>query len=534
VKFAKVLANDTREKLRHFFACLFTSISEEKLLEFLKFSFTFSSCSIRRLLLGRPLERYEKGRKNSNVSESQLKSVINPPAMYQKACGATAGSCTEPEQDRDAIIIKEASKTNLAEVDCSEFDIVKAVQFGAVERVRELIDGGYDVNLPDNDTITLLHWAAINNRVEIVKLLLEKSANVDAKGGDLAATPLQWATRQGHLASVVLLMNAGADPQIKDAEGCSAIHLAAQFGHTAVVAYLIALKVNPDTYDAGGMTALMWSSWKIMSLDPVRLLLTLGANPNLQDQTHGNTALHWAILARNIRAIHTLIFKGNANLEIKNQQGNTSLQLLQQHITARWIHYEVVEKVKDATSQRSKTNLLMKVTMNQRIRWWTLVIIPFVFLFTIALILSIDMFFILKAIVICIFCAIVSITKKIMLDDNLQAQLPLYFYWASKAFFYVSWAIYIGPVVSNFATFLFVSLNILLWLCFLRLWKGDSGVIKLSHSQRLKTIIELSNLTLERGKNGFEPTSFCSACLVQKPKRSKHCAVCDRCVGVSC
>ena len=453
--------------------------------------------------------------------------------MYKKACGATAGSCTEPEQDRDAILIKDPSKTNLQDIDFSDFDFVKAVQYGATDRVRELIDAGQDVNLPDNDTVTSLHWAAINNRVEIVKLLIEKNATVDARGGDLNSTALQWATRQGHLASVVLLINAGADPQIKDAEGCSAIHLAAQFGHTAVVAYLIARNVSPDTFDAGGMTALMWSSWKIVTLDPVRLLLTLGANPNLQDLTHGNTALHWAIMARNFRAIHTLIFKGKANLDVKNQRGDTPLQLLQQHISERWIHYEVLEKIKDVTQQNKKMNLLMKITMNQRIRWWTLVLLPFVFLFTIALILSINMFFIIKAIVICTFCAIVSFTKKIMLDDNLQSQLPLYYYWASKAFFYVSWAIYIAPVVSSFVTFVFIILNVLLWICFLRLWKGDSGVIKLTHNQRLKTIIELSNFTLEKGKNGFEPSSFCSACLVQKPMRSKHCAVCDRCVGVS-
>lgn len=453
--------------------------------------------------------------------------------MYKKACGATVGSCTEPEHDGEPIIIKEATKTNLADVNYSEFDIVKAVQYGAISRVRELVEGGADVNLPDSDTITLLHWAAINNRSEIVKYLLEKNVAVDSIGGDLNSTPLHWATRQGHLASVVLLMNAGADPLIKDAEGCSSIHLAAQFGHTAVVAYLIARNVSADTFDAGGMTALMWSSWKILSLDPVRLLLTLGANPNLQDLTHGNTALHWAILARNPRAIYTLIFKGKANLDLTNQRGDTPLQLLQQHISARWIHYEVLEKVKDITQKRSKVNFLMKITMNQRIRWWTLVIIPFVFLFTIGLIVSIAIFFFVKVIIIVMFCAIISVIKRIMLDDNLQSQLPLYSYWASKAFFYVSWAIYISPVVSSYTTLSFVILNVLLWLSFLRLWKGDPGIIKLTHNQRLKTIIELSNLTLEKGKNGFEPTTFCSACLVQKPLRSKHCSVCDHCVGVS-
>lgn len=46
--------------------------------------------------------------------------------------------------------------------------------------------------------------------------------------------------RQGHLSMVVQLMKFGADPSLIDGEGCSCIHLAAQFGHTSIVAYLIA------------------------------------------------------------------------------------------------------------------------------------------------------------------------------------------------------------------------------------------------------------------------------------------------------
>lgn len=46
--------------------------------------------------------------------------------------------------------------------------------------------------------------------------------------------------RQGHLSMVVQLMKYGADPSLIDGEGCSCIHLAAQFGHTSIVAYLIA------------------------------------------------------------------------------------------------------------------------------------------------------------------------------------------------------------------------------------------------------------------------------------------------------
>lgn len=110
--------------------------------------------------------------------------------MYKKACGATAGSCTEPEVEKDPIIVKSCKDDNnvLQNIDASEFDVVKATQFGCVDRVKQLIEEGYDVNTPDGDHIYLLHWASINNRREIIKLLLEKGATPNLKGGDLQVT----------------------------------------------------------------------------------------------------------------------------------------------------------------------------------------------------------------------------------------------------------------------------------------------------------------------------------------------------------
>ncbi|GIY10660.1 palmitoyltransferase ZDHHC17 [Caerostris extrusa] len=162
--------------------------------------------------------------------------------------------------------------------DYSTFDIVKATQFGVFERCQEIIEGGYDVNRPDSENVTLLHWAAINNRQEIVRYYISKGAHVDTIGGELHSTPLHWATRQGHLAMVVLLMHYGADPSITDGEGCQCIHLAAQFGHTSIVAYLAAKGQNVNASDKNGMTPLMWSCYRISTNDPTRLLLTLGAS----------------------------------------------------------------------------------------------------------------------------------------------------------------------------------------------------------------------------------------------------------------
>jgi palmitoyltransferase len=43
--------------------------------------------------------------------------------------------------------------------------------------------------------VTLLHWASINNRKELVNLYINHGAQVDAVGGKLLATPLHWAVR---------------------------------------------------------------------------------------------------------------------------------------------------------------------------------------------------------------------------------------------------------------------------------------------------------------------------------------------------
>ncbi|XP_062560303.1 palmitoyltransferase Hip14 isoform X1 [Armigeres subalbatus] len=447
--------------------------------------------------------------------------------MYQSACSAAAGGCAEPERtDRDGLITHESAVAPV-EHDYSGFDIVKATQYGAIGRVKELIEAGWDVNQPDSETVTLLHWAAINNRKDIIKYFLDKGAIVDAVGGELNATPLHWATRQGHLGAVVLLLAAGADPSLRDAEGCSCIHLAAQFGHTALVAYFIARGVNPDLQDRGGMTALMWAAWKISALDPVRLLLTLGANPSLADHTHGNTALHWAILARNATAVSTLILKGKSSLEVPNLRGDTPLTMLQPHMGSIWIGSKVSEKIRDLTQQSQRRNLIVRFTLDKRFRWWSMIATPFLVFYLAGLIFCADTLIIIKVFLLGCLYALSHTIGQTLFDETLMALLPLSVYMATKAWFYVTWLTYIAPTVSFLASVSFLTCSAGLWLCFLKSWRGDPGVIQPTQEQRFRTIIELS----ERGGGGFEPSAFCSACLVRRPVRSKHCSVCDRCVA---
>jgi ankyrin repeat protein len=77
-----------------------------------------------------------------------------------------------------------------------ELDLVRACQYGVLERVVELVDTlGSDVNAKDPEGITPLHWASINNRRDVMNFLITRGAEVDAVGGELRSTPCHWATR---------------------------------------------------------------------------------------------------------------------------------------------------------------------------------------------------------------------------------------------------------------------------------------------------------------------------------------------------
>ena len=95
---------------------------------------------------------------------------------------------------------------------------------GSVARVRELIEQGADVNVRNRKGQSALHCAAKAGFVDIVALLLDHGAHVDAEDG-AGETPLATALRSTVkdkprlLAVVDLLIVAGADPDHADHAG---------------------------------------------------------------------------------------------------------------------------------------------------------------------------------------------------------------------------------------------------------------------------------------------------------------------------
>lgn len=201
---------------------------------------------------------------------------------------------------------------------------IQACQSGDIATVKDLIGSGAielgeDVDL---NGVSGLHWASINNRLSIVKYLVEQGAEVDKIGGDLNATPLHWACRYGLVYIVDFLLKAGADPAKTDSQGFNALHLATHSSNVMLVIYLLVFldTADVDASDPNGRTALHWAAYQGDSLS-VDVLLKFNASVKTIDD-QGFTPLHWALIRGTRECLKRLIEEGSEILATTNDGKN--------------------------------------------------------------------------------------------------------------------------------------------------------------------------------------------------------------------
>ncbi|XP_074951078.1 palmitoyltransferase ZDHHC13 isoform X1 [Phalacrocorax aristotelis] len=404
--------------------------------------------------------------------------------------------------------------------DPSTCDIVKATQYGIVERCKELVEAGYDVRQPDKENVTLLHWAAINNRQELVKYYISKGAIVDQLGGDLNSTPLHWAIRQGHLPMVILLLKCGADPSLIDGEGFSSIHLAVLFQHMPIVAYLISKGQNIDTTDFNGQTPLMLAAQKVIGPEPTRFLLKFKPSLNAVDNVQKNTALHWAITSGNVSAVDLLLEAG-ASLDVKNIKGETPLDLAYQSLNRFMVHM-----VKEEERMRSRrNNRLLKIIEKYELFLLLASFLTLMWAIGYIMNLSSDSWLLKGGLLLFLLFGMALFVRQFVGLKNLR-YLPTAFLLSSVFWMSVTWFVWFLPNVTDTIfeiTAVFSAVGLLYY--FYKTWRTDPGYIKTSEKERKENIVALA----EAGCLDFR--TFCTSCLVRKPLRSMHCIACDSCVA---
>ncbi len=144
-------------------------------------------------------------------------------------------------------------------------------------RIRTLLHQRVDVNAPQVDGMTALHWAMYQDDLETAELLVHAGANVKA-ANRYGVTPLSLACTNGNGAIVELLLKAGADPNAALPGGETPLMTAARVGSVNSVKALLARGATVDSKDdRRGQTALMWAAAEGHA-NVVEVLIEVGAD----------------------------------------------------------------------------------------------------------------------------------------------------------------------------------------------------------------------------------------------------------------
>ena len=183
------------------------------------------------------------------------------------------------------------------------------------------------VDVRDSDGQAPLHMAVCNALPEVARMIIEQGGDVNAQDNN-EWTPLHQAIdayplfNEKKLEIMGLLLDHGADPEAKNSNHNTLLHLAACNGQLAAVRLLIEHGAIVDVKNKDGWTPLHEASWRGY-VDITRLLLEHGAIVDVNDQ-HSWTPLHEASSKGHVD-IAQLLLEHGAIVDVKDRHSWTPL-----------------------------------------------------------------------------------------------------------------------------------------------------------------------------------------------------------------
>ncbi|WP_264683262.1 ankyrin repeat domain-containing protein [Wolbachia endosymbiont (group B) of Euphydryas aurinia] len=204
-----------------------------------------------------------------------------------------------------------------AEVNAKANDYLAPLQVAAIKGyldiAKYLIDNGADVNIKtkikNNKIVMPLHLAldysntpfgyGRENHAKIAKYLINNGADINVKGTITDTTPLHLATDAGKLDVVKLLVDKGADIRAKDRDGHMPIHIAVKNAHRIgldMVKFFLNKGIDVNTKDGDNYTLLRLASIVegVKHENLVKFLIEQGASVN-HEENNGWSPLYWLV-----------------------------------------------------------------------------------------------------------------------------------------------------------------------------------------------------------------------------------------------
>jgi ankyrin repeat protein len=198
-----------------------------------------------------------------------------------------------------------------------------AVQRRDAQAIQSLLKAHADVNAPQGDGATALHWAAYLEDADTTALLIRAGAKADTPN-HYGVTPLALAAGNGNAAVIDQLLKGGANPNRAVRAGETPLMLAARTGSVDAVKALLGAGAQIDARETwNGQTALMWAAASGQGA-VVQVLIEHHADIHARSNA-GTTPLIFAVRRGDMAAVRALVDAGE---DVKEKRPDAATPLL--------------------------------------------------------------------------------------------------------------------------------------------------------------------------------------------------------------
>ena len=204
--------------------------------------------------------------------------------------------------------------------------LITACARGNKDAINGLLGAGADPKIVDANNDTCLHEAVMSGcNTSVLQSIIDHGADVNATNKNRVAI-LSIACQMGNVDAINVLLKAGADPTVTDAEGDTYLHYAVREDYSnKVIQTIINNGADVNAANENNVTALMIACEK-GNVEAMNVLLNAEADPNIVDDCC-DTCLQKAVRAGSNKEVLKTIINYGADVNAMNNDNRTALMI---------------------------------------------------------------------------------------------------------------------------------------------------------------------------------------------------------------